>query len=51
MVVGGYRTGDVRHVFAETARARAELGFTANVGFDDGMRDFASAPLRAGAVQ
>jgi dTDP-L-rhamnose 4-epimerase len=51
VVVGGYRTGDVRHVFAETARARAELGFTANVGFDDGVRDLASASLRAGAVQ
>ena len=50
-VVGGYRLGDVRHVFAETERARARLGFTASVGFEDGVRDFASAPLRAGAAQ
>src|SRR2546421_4063630 len=45
-VVGGYRVGDVRHVFASTERARAELGFTAHTAFDDGVRDFASAPLR-----
>jgi dTDP-L-rhamnose 4-epimerase len=50
-VVGGYRLGDVRHVFAETERARARLGFAASVGFEDGVRDFASAPLRAGAAQ
>ncbi len=46
-VVGGYRAGDVRHVFAATERARRELGFTARVGFDQGMREFASAPLRS----
>jgi dTDP-L-rhamnose 4-epimerase len=51
VVVGGYRIGDVRHVFAETKRARAQLGFTASVGFDAGVRDFASAPLRDGAAQ
>jgi dTDP-L-rhamnose 4-epimerase len=45
-VVGGYRVGDVRHVFASTERARAELGFTAHTAFEDGVRDFASAPLR-----
>jgi dTDP-L-rhamnose 4-epimerase len=50
-VVGGYRLGDVRHVFAATQRAHAQLGFTADVGFEDGVRDFASAPLRAGAAQ
>jgi dTDP-L-rhamnose 4-epimerase len=50
-VVGGYRLGDVRHVFAETKRARAQLGFTARIGFEEGVRDFASAPLRAGTPQ
>jgi dTDP-L-rhamnose 4-epimerase len=45
-VVGGYRIGDVRHVFAATERARAELGFTAHTGFEEGVRDFASTPLR-----
>jgi len=46
-VVGGYRIGDVRHVFASTERARAELGFTAHTAFEDGVHDFASAPLRS----
>jgi dTDP-L-rhamnose 4-epimerase len=50
-VVGGYRIGDVRHVFAETERARAQLGFTASVEFEEGVRDFATAPLHAGAAQ
>jgi dTDP-L-rhamnose 4-epimerase len=46
-VTGDYRLGDVRHVFASPARARAELGFRATVTFDEGMRDFATAPLRS----
>jgi dTDP-L-rhamnose 4-epimerase len=45
-VAGGYRLGDVRHVFADPTRARDELGFTAAVPFDAGMREFAAAPLR-----
>lgn len=47
LVVGGGRPGDVRHVVADPARIRAELGFVARVGFDEGVADFASAPLRA----
>ena len=50
-VAGGYRIGDVRHVFADTERARNRLGFVAEVPFDDGMREFASAPLRAATAQ
>jgi len=46
-VVGGFRLGDVRHVFASAARARRELGFQAQIGFDEGMRAFAHDPLRA----
>jgi len=46
VVVGGYRLGDVRHVFASAERARRQLGFSAAIGFDDGMRRFADAPLR-----
>ncbi len=46
-VVGGYRLGDIRHVFASPARARRELGFTAQVGFAEGMREFADAELRS----
>jgi dTDP-L-rhamnose 4-epimerase len=46
-VVGGYRLGDVRHVFASTERARAQLGFAAQVELDDGVRELASVPRRA----
>jgi dTDP-L-rhamnose 4-epimerase len=46
-VTGEWRGGDVRHVFASAERAAAVLGFTAREGFDAGMREFASAPLRA----
>ena len=50
VVTGQYRLGDVRHVVASPERARDELGFTAQVAFADGMREFATAPLRgAGA--
>ena len=45
-VVGGYRLGDVRHVFASPDLARDQLGFMAEVDFADGVRDFARAPLR-----
>ncbi len=45
-VVGGYRVGDVRHIVASPAKAERELGFRARVEFGDGMREFATAPLR-----
>ena len=45
-VVGGYRLGDVRHVFASAERARSVLGFEAGIPFEDGMREFAAAALR-----
>lgn len=46
-VTGDYRLGDVRHVVASPARAREQLGFVAEIGFAEGMREFAQAPLRA----
>jgi dTDP-L-rhamnose 4-epimerase len=46
-VSGRYRPGDVRHVVASPDRARHELGFTAEVPPDVGLRAFAIAPLRA----
>jgi dTDP-L-rhamnose 4-epimerase len=46
VVTGEYRLGDVRHVTASSARAAQELGWSASVAFEDGMREFASAPLR-----
>ena len=50
VVTGEYRLGDVRHVTASSERIRAELGWQAQVDFEQGMRAFATAPLRA-AVQ
>ncbi len=47
VVTGAYRLGDVRHVFASPDRARAELGFVAQMTFADGISQFARAPLRA----
>lgn len=46
-VVGGYRLGDVRHIFASAVRASETLGFDAEIAFEDGMRDFAAASLRS----
>jgi dTDP-L-rhamnose 4-epimerase len=47
VTTGEYRLGDVRHITASSERARRELGWSASIGFDDGMREFALAPLRA----
>ena len=46
VTTGEYRLGDVRHVVASPDRATAGLGFTAQVAFADGVREFATAPLR-----
>ena len=49
-VLGGARTGDVRHVVADPTRARDLLGFRATTGFADGVQAFATDPLRAPAA-
>jgi dTDP-L-rhamnose 4-epimerase len=46
-VRGGWRRGDVRHIVASPVRAAEVLGFTAEVGFEAGMAEFAHAPQRA----
>jgi dTDP-L-rhamnose 4-epimerase len=46
VVTGEYRLGDVRHITADSARLRAELGWKAEVGFGEGMREFAGAGMR-----
>jgi dTDP-L-rhamnose 4-epimerase len=46
VVSGRYRLGDVRHVVASPEKARRELGFTAEVRPGQGLREFATAPLR-----
>ncbi|HZD02604.1 MAG TPA: NAD-dependent epimerase/dehydratase family protein [Actinomycetes bacterium] len=45
-VVGGWRPGDVRHVFASPALAAARLGFRAETGFAGGIAELATAELR-----
>ena len=47
VVTGQYRSGDVRHIVADPARAAELLGFRAAVDPRDGLREFAFAPLRA----
>jgi dTDP-L-rhamnose 4-epimerase len=47
VVTGEYRIGDVRHVVASPDRAEQELGFRARVEFGEGVRGFATDPLRA----
>ncbi|MET7479735.1 NAD-dependent epimerase/dehydratase family protein [Streptomyces sp. NPDC005648] len=46
VVTGEYRLGDVRHITADSGRLRAELGWKPEVGFAEGMREFARAALR-----
>lgn len=46
VVTGQCRPGDVRHIVADPARARALLGFEASISPADGLADFAFAALR-----
>jgi dTDP-L-rhamnose 4-epimerase len=50
VVTGEYRLGDVRHITASSERLKSELGWAPSMTFEAGMREFATAPLRA-AVQ
>jgi dTDP-L-rhamnose 4-epimerase len=45
-ITGQYRSGDVRHIVADAARAAEVLGFRAAVDPREGLREFAFAPLR-----
>lgn len=49
IVTGEYRLGDVRHITASSERIRRELGWRPAVSFEAGMREFATAALRAPA--
>ncbi len=51
VVTGDYRLGDVRHVTADSTRAREVLGWAPQVSFEDGVREFATAPQRAPVAQ
>ena len=46
VVTGQWRPGDVRHVVASPRRAAEELGFAAEIGFEVGMAELATAPSR-----
>ncbi|NUP34937.1 MAG: NAD-dependent epimerase/dehydratase family protein [Streptomycetaceae bacterium] len=46
VVTGQFRLGDVRHITASPTRLETELGWRPRVAFEDGMREFAAAPLR-----
>jgi len=41
VVTGQYRLGDVRHITADSARLRSELGWRPTVTFEDGMAELA----------
>ena len=45
-VTGDFRLGDVRHIVASPAAAGHGLHFRAEIGFRDGIAEFAKAPLR-----
>lgn len=40
-VTGSYRVGDIRHNFADTNKAKELLGFQAQIGFNEGISNFA----------
>ncbi|MEV5331011.1 NAD-dependent epimerase/dehydratase family protein [Streptomyces werraensis] len=44
VITGDYRLGDVRHITADSTRLRTDLGWKPEVSFEEGMREFASAP-------
>ncbi|MGW0520079.1 NAD-dependent epimerase/dehydratase family protein [Crossiella sp. NPDC003009] len=46
IVTREYRAGDVRHVVASPDRLRAELNWQPKVGFQSGVREFATAEMR-----
>lgn len=46
VVTGRFRAADVRHITASSERAHAELGWSARIGLEEGMRELATAPLR-----
>jgi dTDP-L-rhamnose 4-epimerase len=46
VVTGEFRLGDVRHITASSERIKGELGWAPTTGFDDGMKELATAPFR-----
>ena len=50
LVTGRYRLGDVRHIMADSSRARREFQWSPATSFADGMRQFVTDPLRGPAA-
>ncbi|APU39123.1 MULTISPECIES: NAD-dependent epimerase/dehydratase family protein [unclassified Streptomyces] len=50
VVTGEFRLGDVRHITADSARLRRELGWRPEVGFAEGMAEFAASRQRAAST-
>ncbi|MFI1034691.1 NAD-dependent epimerase/dehydratase family protein [Streptomyces sp. NPDC020951] len=46
VVTGEYRLGDVRHITADSSRLRDGLGWKPEIGFEEGMAEFARAGMR-----
>ncbi|MFI7246233.1 NAD-dependent epimerase/dehydratase family protein [Streptomyces qinglanensis] len=51
VVTGEFRLGDVRHITASSERAARELGWRAQIGFAEGMKEFAASDMRAPSGQ
>lgn len=51
VVTGEFRLGDVRHITADSARLRSELGWRSVTAFEAGMAEFAASGLREGDAQ
>ena len=41
-ITGKYRMGDIRHCFADIAKAREQLGYVPQVGLDEGLAELAA---------
>lgn len=39
-ITNQFRIGDVRHCYADTSRATQRLGFSSQIGLEDGIKDF-----------
>lgn len=50
LITGQYRAGDVRHITASSNRIKKELGWSPRIGFNAGMRELATAPMRGRPV-
>jgi dTDP-L-rhamnose 4-epimerase len=42
-VTGQYRLGDVRHITADSSRARTELNWKPQIKFEEGMAELAAS--------